>query len=242
MQERPRRLIRPTRHASKGGTKADHVAEPRRIPQRPAQITAIRDRQHAARERHSRTTAAPATGFGSVIRIERRTEDVIEGLGTRTKLRGIGFADRDGSSLAQSFHDQGILLGHEVLKDAGAKRCADALGQHQILMRDGQAMEGADRVAASQSVIGGARCRHRLVRQQGNDRVHLGVHPLDLRQMRDHDLTRRHIFRANALGKFCCWPKADFLIGHAFSLPPGTPAPSTQSRGYAISGSTLTDS
>ena len=119
--------------------------------------------------------------FGRVVGVERLPEDLVEGLGARPELRGVGLTDRDRACYLQPLHDQGVVLRDEIGEDGGAEGRPDALREREVLVRHRKPVQRPDRQAAGYLLVGGSGPLHRLLRQERHYRVDLGVRGLDPR-------------------------------------------------------------
>ena len=141
IQRRPRHGSWPGGNPSGRRTHANHTAETGRVAQGSAEVSAIRDGQHAAGERNGRTAARASTGFRTVPRVDGGAEDLVVSLRAGAKFRRVGFAQTNGSGGAEPFHQQGILPRDVIAKDARAERGADAAHRLQVLVGDGEAVK-----------------------------------------------------------------------------------------------------
>jgi hypothetical protein len=80
-----------------------------------------------------------------------------------------------------------------VAVERRSERRANARRLDEILVRDGQAMQHADRPAARDGVVGCGGGGHRLVGHERDDRVDFRVDAFDLREVRAQDFARRHL-------------------------------------------------
>ena len=85
----------------------------------------------------------PPQVFDEVVGIARRAEDRVEGLRADRELRRVGLADGDRAGRPQPLDDGVVLRRHVVAVDRRAEGGADALGRHDVLVRDRQAGERA---------------------------------------------------------------------------------------------------
>ena len=73
---------------------------------------------------------------------------------TGTEFRRIRFADRDCARCLDAVDDQVVGGGNVVLEDGRAKGSEDAFGVDEILVGDGQAVEGAEGFALGLVFVG----------------------------------------------------------------------------------------
>src|SRR6185312_16726532 len=108
---------RPDGHAVWRRAQPHYIAKAVRVPQRSAEIGAIRNRQHVGRKRDSGSAAAAAAGLRAIERIQRRAENLVVGLRPGAELWGICFAEQYGAGRPHALHEQRIVAGYEVLED-----------------------------------------------------------------------------------------------------------------------------
>ena len=96
-------------------------------------------------------------------------------------------------------------VGNGVAIEWRPLRRADARGVDQILVRNRQAVERAQRARRARWLVGFGRIGHRLFGHQRDDRVHPRVDPFDLRQVRlmtsraDSSLRARRVASSTAV-------------------------------------------
>src|SRR5438270_13502165 len=76
----PGQIRRHIRNAARRRANAYHVAEIRRIAQRTAHVAAVRQRNHATRERYRAGSGASPASFDEIVWIARWAKDRVEGL------------------------------------------------------------------------------------------------------------------------------------------------------------------
>jgi hypothetical protein len=217
----PGQLPRIDGHQSGRGAESHDAAEGRGRAQRSAQIRAVGERAHPAREGHRRTAARAATGEGEVPGIPRHPEDRVEGVPTRSELRRVRLADDDGARGLQPGHGQRILGGNVALVDLRAPRGADPLGGREVLDGHRHAVERAERAAAPEPGRRLPRCGQRRLARQRDVRVHMRVDHVDPGQDGLHDLERRDpagAIQADQLRRGC---EAEITIRHEGALRHG---------------------
>ena len=142
------------RHQADAGPQRDHVVEVRRVAQRAAEVAAVGDRQHAGGQRGARAAAGSAGAGAQVVGVARRAPDRVVGVGAEAELRHVGLADGERAGAPQALDDDGVGLADGVAIDGRAARERQARGFLQVLERDREAVQRAQRLAA-----GGARRR-----------------------------------------------------------------------------------
>ena len=152
---------------------------------------------------HASATAAPPLlpphVFVEVVRIARRAEHGVERLRSGAELRRVRLADGDRAGRADPRHDERVARRHVVAVERRAARRADARRVDEILVRDRQAVQHAERAAARRSLRRPcAASAIALLGDERDDGVDLRVDALDLRQVRGHDLARRHLLCGRA--------------------------------------------
>ena len=197
-------------HAPRRGPEADDIAEARRVAERAAQC---RCRRRWAPSPQASATAAPPLlpphVLVEVVRVQRRAEDRVERLRAGAELRRIGLADGDRAGGLDALDDERVVVGHVVLVDRRAERRADALVGTRSLCAIGQAVERAERLAARERLVGGARLRAAPVGDERHDRVDLRVDALDLGEVRLQHLGHRGAAGADQLAELGCGQEAE---------------------------------
>ena len=169
---------------------ADDAAERRRDSDRAAEVGALRDRQHAGRNRHGRTAGGAGRAEFRIPGIAGGAEHLVDGVRAGCEFRRVGLGENDGAGGFQAAHDLGVLVGNVVLEKRRAEGGADARRHRDVLDADRQAVQRPERCAAHHRVFRRA-CRHaRLIRRERDDGVELRVQALDVRQMRVQNLDR----------------------------------------------------
>src|SRR5258708_5502496 len=148
---------------------------------------------------HARATEPPPVLPPQVLvktsRIESWPENWIECLGAEAPFRHVGLADNNGSGIFFAFHDEAIEIGYVVFVKRRTKSGADALRRMQILHADRKAVQWPFDIAFCGSLVRGESLRHQLLyRNQRDNRVDLGIYPLDLFQVGLHHFARRELF------------------------------------------------
>ena len=119
-------------------------------------------------------------------------------------LRRVRLADEDRARLAQARDLQGVGLGHVLAVGRRAVGRAHAGGVLQILVRDRQAVQRRQVVAARAAAVGLVGRRERALGRPRHDRVDERVDALDPRKVRLDELARREragAQRAGLLGR-----------------------------------------
>ena len=91
------------------------------------------------------------------------------------ELRHVGLADEDRPRLPDPLDQQVVVVGDGVGEDRRAVGRPPALQRVGVLHREGQAVQGAQHVAARLRLVGLRRGRPRPLDVEGHDRVELGV-------------------------------------------------------------------
>ncbi len=212
-ERRPSERRGPDGDASGRGAEADNIAEARWIAERTTDVGAIRDGQHTARERDRRATARAAAGFGGLVGVERRAEDVVEGLRASAELGHVGLAEGDGAGVVDALDEEGVGGGHEIFEDARAERGADSAGEQQVLVGDGQAVQGAGGMTLGDAVrerfVEFAGAMGGVVAGERDDGVDRGVDAVDLGEVGGEGFAGREVLGADAAGHFAGWEEAD---------------------------------
>ena len=125
------------------GRMPDHAAEARRIAQRTAEVRAMRHPGHAGGQRHCSTAGRPRRRHPCVPGIERRPEDLVEGIGAGAELRRVRHRIDD-AALAFEMGDEHIGCGRDtILVNGRALRRAHARHVGQVLDRHRKARQHA---------------------------------------------------------------------------------------------------
>jgi len=153
---------------------------------------------------HATETAAPPEEPPQVVRIQRGAEHLVERLAARGEFRSVGLAEGDRARGLEALHQQVVLAGNVVRVDRRAERRADSLRDDGFLVGDRQTRERARIVGARARALRVQlfRLLQRRLREEGDDGVHLGVHALDLRDVRAHHLDCRNFPRAHEAREF----------------------------------------
>ena len=159
---------------------------------------------HEARSDGGRGAAGRAPrGPARVPGVARGAEEA--GLGGRQdpELRRVGLAQHDEAGALEA-DDELAVLGRDVVagEECRALREADArvLGA-EVLEEEGHAGEGAGEGGGGDALLEGGAAGE--VVHRGHDRVEAGVHPLDARDGRVHQLDGRDLLAAYEIGLGC---------------------------------------
>ena len=131
--------------------------------------------------------------YGFSVDAEHR----VEGLRTGAELRRVRLADNNRAGATESLDCRRVLVRHELLEERRPERRPDPLRRLEILVRDRQAVERPDVAAVCELFIGKTGARHRLIGNQRHDCIDIGIHALDLHQVRADDLACGQLLRTN---------------------------------------------
>ena len=201
VEREPRRGGGPARYAARRRAEPDDVAEAGRVAQRASEVAAVGEGCHARGEGGGGPAAAAAARLRQVPGVAGRAEHLVEGLRAGPQFGRVGLAEGDRAGGPLALDDEGRLVGHVVLEGAAAEGGADAGGDEQVLVNDGQAVQGADREARRQVRVRRVGGGERRVGHAGHDGVDARIEPVDAVEMRLHDLARRHRPPADQLGQ-----------------------------------------
>ena len=109
----------------------------------------------------------PPAGPLEVVGVARDAEDGVEGLRAGAELRRVRLADDDRARAAQPLDDQRVRVGHVVAVDRRAVGRAQPRRVDEVLDRDRQPVQRAERVAARERRVGGAACARAPARRRG---------------------------------------------------------------------------
>jgi hypothetical protein len=114
-----------------------------RIAQRTAGIGAAGNGRQSAGQRDGGATGRSAARLRQVVRIAGRTENFVECLRSGAKFRSVGFTDDDRACATHPCDNKIVFGGDVVLVKRRSKGSADAAGFHQVLVRNGKAVQRA---------------------------------------------------------------------------------------------------
>ena len=190
----------PRKRVGGGGHETDRrpqrhdVVEVGGVAQRAAEIAAVGDGQHASRQRRSGAAARAAGALAQVVGIAGRAVHLVVGVRAEPELGDVGLADCERSGATHALDEHRIRPRDMAGIDPRAARTHQPLGVLQVLERDGQPVQRADRVARRLTCVRLVGERQAgLVGKLGHDGVHGRVDPRDLRQVGGHDLARRDL-------------------------------------------------
>ena len=193
-------------HQPRRRTQADDVVERGGVPDAPAQIGSIGDRQHPGSQRGTGAAAASACRPVQRPGVPRRAEDIVEGVRAGAELGRVGLAHDDRAGRAEPFHDQAVGDGNVVGERAGAVGGADAGRVVEILDRDGQTVQRPERLAARDPAVRLVGVVQRALLPQADNRVDPRVDRVDPLQVRRHHLAGRDLTAADRRGELACRP------------------------------------
>jgi len=197
---------------------ADDPAKGRGNAHRAAEVSSLRDRQHAARNGGRGTARGSGGTQVRVPRVSRCSEHRIDGVGTGCEFGRVGLGEHDRAGDLQPPDDLGIFGGNVV----GIKRTPvgrpDVCGRHDILDANRQPMQRPQFVAACRRLLRHARVCPRAVGCQCHDCIQRRVEAIDDREMRIENLDRTDFAFAHERNKLmgCFSPE----ILHAKSYSP----------------------
>ncbi|MGA2126396.1 MAG: hypothetical protein ABSG76_09615 [Xanthobacteraceae bacterium] len=158
-----------------------------RIAQRAAGIVAQPERTHAGGESGGFATAGSAGGPIGIPGISRETVKRADGVSAQRHVRQIGAADRYRAGRAHALDDRCIRWRHGVCQRRHPPGRGQA-GQIDIFLhREGNAMQGPDRLAGGDLPVGRDGAGAGLVGHDPDHGVESGICRIDASQMRiDH--------------------------------------------------------
>ena len=190
--------IRRAGHQADGRPHADDVVEVAGVPERSAHVAAVGDRQHARGERRTGAAARSAGALARIVGIAGDAVDAVVGVRPHPEFRGVGLADGDHAGAAQPLDQHRILGRPEVLVDQRSAGQREADRRLQVLERDRQPVQRAERLALRGTPIGLLGQRQTgVVIELGDDGVDRRVDLADARQVRGHHLASGRLARAD---------------------------------------------
>ena len=188
------------RYAADRRPEANYVAECSRIAQRTSGIGAADNGREPARQRDGGAARRSAACLRQVVGVVRRSEDLIE---------RVGLADGDRARAPHPL-DNNIVFGGDVIFIERRSKCsADAACFQQVLVRDWQTMQRAQRLLVRLHLIGLRGSVGGDFRHQSHDGINLRVYTLDLFQMRRQCFARRQLLGADQPGHLDCAQKTN---------------------------------
>ena len=199
---------------------ADDVAEGGRVAQRAAHVAALGQRHEPGGQRRGRTAGGPARRQPVPVGVVGHAEDRVERVRARRELRHVRLADPDRAGRLQPRHHQLVASGTVFGVQRRAPRRPHAAGGVGVLVRDGQAVQRADRTPRGQRRVGGVGGGPRALGVQRDDGVDLRVELLDAVQVGLEQLARGDLAVAEQRGELGRGPDAEVVVdgGHAPSL------------------------
>jgi len=186
----------------------EHAAERGGPDDRSVGLRAERERHHAGGHRRRRSRRGAAGRVRVVVRVARRTGMIIGELG-RHRL-----ADDDGAGGAQLGDYSGVVARPTAAADGGAELGRIIRGVDDVLDRDWNAVQRADRVSLRAALVERARLRERVLAVEMGECLDLAVEGFDAVE------AGAGIFlgRNGAAGDFRCGlacSQYDELVGHS---------------------------
>ena len=172
------------RHDAGRRAVSDHAAVTRRNAQAAAVIGTGRQRRHVRCHRNGRTARRTTARARDVERIAGGAEQTIHGVRADAELGHVGFADDDAAGGANPRNDAGVCCRHVVFERFAAVRRANARGVLNVLDRNRQAVQRAERFAAPHRRFGIARLFAGALVGAHHHRVDGRIDALDLRDAR----------------------------------------------------------
>ena len=145
---------RPLGYPPHRGPEPHHIAERRRVPQRPAHVGAIGEGDHAAGQRGGGTPARAARRAAQVVRVQRGAEDIVERVRPGAELRHVRPAYHHHARPAYPLHDQLVTGGHVVDEDRRAIRRAPARDLVGVLEREREPVQRPQWWGGGGAVVG----------------------------------------------------------------------------------------
>ena len=136
------------------GRRPSDAAPGRRVAQRAAEVAAVGERHHPAGQRDGGPAARAAGRARRVPGVAGRAEDAVERVRAGAPLGRVGLADEDRARLAQALDLQRVGVRHVLAERGRAVRRAHAGGVLQILVRDRQAVQRRQVLAARTPPVG----------------------------------------------------------------------------------------
>ena len=159
--------------ASRGGLDPGDAAERGRQAHGAGAVAAQPHGRTAGRDEGRFAAAAAAGGPRQIVRVVRPSEQEVVGFKGKQQVGKVGSGDGDGAGRAQTGDQGGIVVRR-------GRRLADRTRQFDgILHAEGDAVEGARRLAARQGGIGSAGVRQCPRREQIYHGVQRGIHLRD---------------------------------------------------------------
>ena len=211
--------------AAVGRLGADDPADRGRLADRAAGVGAERERRLVGGDGGGRAAGGAARHPGQVPRVMRGAVAGVLGRGAHRELVHVGLADEDGAGLAQPPGD-GRLVGRvpalEDLRPAGGGRPD---GGEQVLHRDRDPGQGAERLARRPPAVHRAGLRQRVLGVHVQERPHVAVYGGDPVQVRLGDFGRRHASCGHRGGQLGRGHRGQIVHRVPLTPRPGSSAP-----------------
>ena len=191
-------------------------------PDRAASVGAVGERHEPRRERRRGPSAGAA---GRALRVPGVPGVAVElrlGERDRAELRGVRLAEDDEAGVAQPADDRGVEVGDVVGERATRVRRSDAFRRGQVLDRNRDAVKRASVVRG----IGSPRVSERPPRRDGDERVQLGIEPLDSLEVELGELDRGDVSVPDEPSLLGRREERELSVGHEMAragLEPATP-------------------
>ena len=187
------------RHAPRVRLYARNTAVVRGTSHAATSIAADVERRAATAHDGARATAAAPGCAAQIERVIRPPVNKIVRLSRESQLRRVRLPQQDAACSSQPRRYRRILIRHIVLATHRAARGDDALSVNGVLQRKRHSMQHALALAPCERGIRFRRLGPRTFRREHHHRVQRRVHLFDPRQVRVHQLHRRHILVLNRL-------------------------------------------
>ncbi len=187
-------------HPPVGRLQPHRTAERGRYPDGAAGIAPHRREDHPRRHRRPGTAARTARNVLRISRVAHRPEVRIGRRDPIGQLVHVQLAHHHRACFRQPFHHRRIRLRHVVLVELRSAGGADAAGQKQVFVCDGNAVQRSAVAPGGQFGIGPRRLRQRQFLRYRQKRVQCRIQPPDARQRFAGQLHRRNA----PFAQFCC--------------------------------------
>ncbi len=187
--------------AARGRAEPHEVAERRRVADAAAEVGTVGHRQHAARHRGGGPPLLPPAERGEVVGVARDPEHVVERVGADTELRVFVFPTKTPPA-PRMRPEMTLSAAATVPRGCAIRGRGQPRDVHQILHRERQAVQRAQRQPARLEGVEFARAVDRLLGTVRHDRVDRGLiasmRSRCARTTSSDDTSRRRIASARA--------------------------------------------
>ena len=182
IQAQAERLDAPSINQAIGGFQSRHAAERRGNANGPAGVCASCKERHSGGHRDARSAARSARRMLRIARVPDGPEMRIVGCDAVRQFVQPGFSHHHCARRGQLLDHRGIAIGHEIGEDFRSRCGADALGPHQIFVRDRDAVQRAAVDTLGQFTIQLLSASQRGITSHGNESVQNRIQFRDLIQ------------------------------------------------------------